>query len=153
MMKQSITITINGEPTVVEVEPRRLLLNLLREDLELTGTKEGCSTGTCGACTILIDGQPFLSCLTLAVAVDGRNVTTIEGLAKGGVLDPLQRSFVDNWGLQCGFCTPGMILSARALLNQNRSPSDEEIRTAISGNLCRCTGYQKIIEAIRGAVG
>ena len=150
-MKLSIKLTVNGTVHDIEVEPRKTLLAVLRDQLALTGTKEGCSTGDCGACTVLLDGQPVTSCLVLAASADGREITTIEGLAEDGRLHPVQQAFIDVGGLQCGFCTPGMIMSAVALLRDNPSPTDTEIRSALAGNLCRCTGYTKILEAIRKA--
>ncbi len=150
-MKRIINITINGLPYEVAVEPRRTLAEMLRYDLELTGTKIGCATGDCGACTVLLDGEPVFSCLVLAVEAEGREVLTIEGVADDGKLHPIQQAFVEVGAVQCGFCTPGMILSALALLKSNPAPTEVEIRRAISGNLCRCTGYQKIIEAINEA--
>ena len=150
-MKASIEITVNGELYQEEVEPRTTLLELLRQRLYLTGTKEGCGLGDCGTCIVLFDGKPVNSCLMLAVDADGREVTTIEGLAKEGKLDPLQQSFIDKGAVQCGFCTPGMILSAKALLNQNPAPGETEIKQALSGVLCRCGAYQKIIEAVQAA--
>ena len=150
-MKLSIQLTVNGTVHDIEVEPRKTLLAVLRDQLALTGTKEGCSTGDCGACTVLLDGQPVTSCLVLAASADGREITTIEGLAEDGRLHPVQQAFIDVGGLQCGFCTPGMIMSAVALLRDNPSPTDTEIRSALAGNLCRCTGYTKILEAIRKA--
>jgi aerobic carbon-monoxide dehydrogenase small subunit len=152
-MKKIITLTVNGEPVERAVEPNRTLLSFLREDLGLTGAKHGCGLGDCGACTVILDGKPVNSCLVLAVQADGREVLTIEGLAENGRLHPIQEAFVDTGGIQCGFCTPGMILSAKALLDENPKPTELEIRTAISGNLCRCTGYQKIVEAILAAAG
>jgi carbon-monoxide dehydrogenase small subunit len=134
-----------------EVPDNRLLINLLRYDLGLTGTKEGCSVGVCGACTVLIDGQPVSSCLTLVVMTDGVEVLTIEGLAEGDHLHPLQRAFIESGGFQCGICTPGQIMAAKTLLEVNPQPSKEEIQTWMMGNLCRCTGYYKIIEAIQAA--
>ncbi len=150
-MKVSVNLTVNGEPVEVAVEPNRTLVQLLREDLGLTGTKHGCGLGDCGACTVLLDGKPVNSCLVLALQARGREVLTIEGLAENGNLHPIQRAFVDLGAIQCGFCTPGMILSAKALLDENPKPTEKEIRTAISGNLCRCTGYQKIVEAVQEA--
>jgi carbon-monoxide dehydrogenase small subunit len=148
-MKVPIQLKVNGMAHKTEVEPRRTLLELIREDLELTGTKEGCGLGECGTCTVLLDGKPIKSCITLAVQVNGREVTTIEGLEKAdGTLHPLQQAFIDHGAIQCGFCTPGMILSAKALLDENPKPTELEVRQAIAGNLCRCTGYQKIVEAI-----
>ncbi len=150
-MKVLIQITVNGEMKQAAVETNTTLTQFLREDLELTGTKHGCGLGDCGACTVLLDGKPVNSCLVLAVQAAGREVLTIEGLAENGKLHPIQQAFVDNGAIQCGFCTPGMILSAKALLDANPRPTEQEIRTAISGNLCRCTGYQKIVEAITAA--
>jgi carbon-monoxide dehydrogenase small subunit len=150
-MKRIITLTVNGETVEAAVEPNRTLLQLLREDLGLTGTKHGCGLGDCGACTVIMDGKPVNSCLVLAVQSNGREILTIEGLAENGELHPLQQAFVDQGGIQCGFCTPGMILSAKALLDEKPKPTELEIRTAISGNLCRCTGYQKIVQAIQAA--
>jgi len=152
-MKKIITLTVNGEPVERAVEQNRTLLSFLREDLGLTGAKHGCGLGDCGACTVILDGKPVNSCLVLAVQADGREVLTIEGLAENGRLHPIQEAFVDTGAIQCGFCTPGMILSAKALLDENPKPTELEIRTAISGNLCRCTGYQKIVEAILAAAG
>jgi aerobic carbon-monoxide dehydrogenase small subunit len=150
-MKTIIKLTVNGETVEAAVEPNRTLLQFLREDLGLTGSKHGCGLGDCGACTVIMDGKPVNSCLVLAVQSNGREVLTIEGLAENGTLHPLQQAFVDQGAIQCGFCTPGMILSAKALLEENPKPTELEIRTAISGNLCRCTGYQKIVEAIQAA--
>jgi carbon-monoxide dehydrogenase small subunit len=151
-MKVLIQLKVNGMAYKMEVEPRRTLLELIREDLELTGTKEGCSLGECGSCTVLLDGKPIKSCITLAVQANGREVTTIEGLEKAdGTLHPLQQAFIDHGAIQCGFCTPGMVLSAKALLDENPKPTELEVRHAIAGNLCRCTGYQKIVEAILSA--
>ena len=153
-MKVQVQLKVNGLPYKVEVEPRRTLLELIREDLELTGTKEGCGLGECGTCTVLLDGKPIKSCITLAVQANGREVTTIEGVEKpDGTLHPLQQAFIDHGAIQCGFCTPGMILSAKALLDENPRPTELEVRKAIAGNLCRCTGYQKIVEAIMAAAG
>lgn len=147
-MKMRIDLKVNHELWDIEVEPHRTLLEVLREDLGLTGTKEGCGLGACGACTVLIDGAPILSCLTLAVDVENKSITTIEGLAKDGQPHPIQLAFVNHGAIQCGFCTPGAIISAKALLDKNRKPSHEEIQEAMSGNLCRCTGYIKIIKAV-----
>ncbi len=146
-----VSIEVNGQRYERTVEARTTLLEFLREHLQLMGTKEGCGLGECGACTVLLDGRPVNSCLVLAVQAGGRSVLTIEGLAPDGELHPLQKAFVDCGAIQCGFCTPGMILSAKALLDANPAPSEEEIREAISGNLCRCTGYVKIVEAIQTA--
>jgi carbon-monoxide dehydrogenase small subunit len=149
MEKRTITFTINDELVSLAVEPHWTLLRVIRDELRLTGTKEGCGEGDCGTCTVLVDGKAVNSCLILAVDADGKTITTIEGLAQGGELHPLQKAFIEKGAVQCGFCTPGMILSAKALLDGNPHPSEEEIRSAISGNLCRCTGYVKVIEAIR----
>ena len=143
-----IRLTVNGRPYEREVDAETRLLDLLREDLHLTGTKEGCGEGECGACTVLIDGRPINSCLVLAPQVDGADVLTIEGIADGDRLHPIQQAFVDAGGVQCGFCTPGFIMSTYALLNVVPDPSDDEILTALEGNLCRCTGYSKIVEAV-----
>ena len=145
-----ITLTINGQETTVDVEPRLLLVHLIREKLDLTGTHIGCDTTSCGACTVILDGKAVKSCTIFAVQANGRNIETIEGVANGG-LHPLQEGFWEKHGLQCGYCTPGMIMSAKAFLEENPAPTDEEIRWAISGNLCRCTGYVKIVEAIQYA--
>lgn len=147
-MKQLITLKVNGESYEVAVEPRTILLDVLREEFGLTGAKRACDFGNCGTCTVLIDGKPVLSCLTLAMDAVGKDVVTVEGMARDGQLHPLQQAFIAHGAIQCGFCTPGMLLSAKALLDQNRRPTDEEVREAISGNLCRCTGYHKIVEAI-----
>jgi aerobic carbon-monoxide dehydrogenase small subunit len=140
---------LNGHPAELRCEPSRILLDLLREDLHLTGTKRGCDLGTCGCCTVLVDGRPTLSCLTLARLVEGRSVDTIEGLSPAQGLSPVQRAFVEHGATQCGFCTPGFVVTATALLNAHPHPSRDEIERAISGNLCRCTGYTKIVEAIQ----
>ncbi len=150
-MKQPIRIFVNGEEYEVLVRPNELLVDVLRDRLDLTGTKEACGTGDCGACTVLVDGKPVNSCLTLAVEVSGKNILTIEGLARGGKLHPIQESFIEEGAVQCGFCTPGMILSAKALLDETPHPSEEEIKRGIAGNFCRCTGYKKIIKAIQTA--
>ncbi|MBI4962025.1 MAG: (2Fe-2S)-binding protein [Desulfomonile tiedjei] len=152
-MKTLIQLVVNGETVEAAVEPNHTLAQFLREDLGLTGTKHGCGVGDCGACTVILDGKPVNSCLVLAVQARGREVLTIEGLAENGKLHPIQQAFVDKGAIQCGFCSPGMILAAKALLEQNPKPTELEIRTAISGNLCRCTGYQKIVEAIQEAAG
>jgi carbon-monoxide dehydrogenase small subunit len=146
-----IAVTVNGQEHSLDVEPRLLLVHLLREKLGLTGTHVGCDTTSCGACTVLVDGTPIKSCTHFAVQVDGRQVTTVEGLAQGRQLHPIQEGFKEEHGLQCGFCTPGMMLVTSALLEENPSPSDEEIRWAISGNICRCTGYQNIVKAVHWA--
>jgi carbon-monoxide dehydrogenase small subunit len=146
-----ITVTVNGKPYSVEVEPRLLLVHFLRENLGLTGTHVGCDTTSCGACTVLVDGVPIKSCTHFAVQVDGREVKTVEGLAQGGELHPIQQGFKEEHGLQCGFCTPGMMLVSSALLEENSNPSEQEIRWALSGNICRCTGYQNIVKAVQWA--
>jgi carbon-monoxide dehydrogenase small subunit len=143
-----ITITVNGEKRMAEVEPRLLLAHLLRQGLRLTGTHTGCDTTNCGACTVLVDGRPIKSCTMLAVQADGREVTTVEGLATASELHPLQEGFKDEHGLQCGFCTPGMMMAAKGLLDENPNPTEEEVRWALSGNLCRCTGYQNIVKSV-----
>ena len=143
-----VTITVNGTPRSAEVEPRLLLVHVLRETLSLTGTHIGCDTTSCGACTVLVDGTPVKSCTYLAVQADGRAVTTVEGLAAGGTLHALQEGFKEEHGLQCGFCTPGMMLTAKALLETNPNPTEDEVRWALSGNLCRCTGYQNIVKSV-----
>lgn len=148
-MKRRIELKINGEQFDLEIDEHRTLLEVLRENLELTGTKKSCDEGNCGACTVLLDGKPANSCLLLAVEAQGKEITTIEGLMVDGKLHPLQEAFVTKGAIQCGFCSPGMILSAKALLDENPKPTEEEIRKAIEGNLCRCTGYQKIVEAIK----
>ncbi|NLM42972.1 MAG: (2Fe-2S)-binding protein [Clostridiales bacterium] len=150
-MKHSISFTINGEKVHLEVEPHKTLLNMIREDLNLTGAKEGCGAGECGSCTVIVDGKAVNSCMMLAVEADGKEIITVEGLAKNGVLDALQESFINNAALQCGYCTPGMLMSAKALLMRNPKPSEEEIKEAIAGNLCRCTGYKVIVDAIKEA--
>jgi carbon-monoxide dehydrogenase small subunit len=143
-----VTISVNGERRTADIEPRLLLAHLLRQGLKLTGTHTGCDTTNCGACTVLYDGQPVKSCTMLAVQADGHEVTTVEGLAGASELHPLQEGFKDEHGLQCGFCTPGMMLAAKALLDENPDPTEDEIRWALSGNLCRCTGYQNIVKAV-----
>jgi len=148
---KEINITVNNKPYQLSIPPWRTLLEVIREDLGLTGTKEGCGLGECGACTVIMEGKAVNSCLVLATEADGKQITTIEGLADGDKLHPLQQAFVDHGGLQCGFCTPGMIMSAKALLDENPTPSEEEIKRGIAGNLCRCTGYTKIIESIKAA--
>jgi carbon-monoxide dehydrogenase small subunit len=142
---------VNGEPYELEVEPHRTLLEVVRDDLHLTGAKEGCGTGDCGACSMVVDGRLVTSCLLLALEANGADVLTIEGLASDGRLHPLQQAFLDHGAVQCGFCIPGMILAAKCLLDRNPRPSEEEIRHAIAGNLCRCTGYVKIVQAIAAA--
>jgi aerobic carbon-monoxide dehydrogenase small subunit len=143
-----VRITVNGERRTVEVEPRLLLAHMLRQGLKLTGTHTGCDTTNCGACTVLFDGSPIKSCTMLAVQADGHEVTTVEGLAGQSELHPVQEGFKDEHGLQCGFCTPGMMMAAKALLDQNPDPTEEEVRWALSGNLCRCTGYQNIVKSV-----
>ena len=146
-----LSFFVNGEPVSLDTDPQRRLLDILREDLGLTGTKEGCSEGECGACTVLVDHEAVHACLTLAAQLSGRHVETIEGLEKSGELDILQRAFVEEIAVQCGFCTPGMIMSAKALLLKNPNPTPEEIRTALSGNICRCSGYVQIVNAVSRA--
>ena len=148
-MKQLLKLRVNGEDHEAYADPRRNLAEVLREELGLRGTKEGCSTGYCGACTVLIDGKPVKSCLIFAHQAQGREITTIEGLAQDGELDPLQQAFIDGFAVQCGFCTSGMLMSAKALLTENHRPSEEDIKKAIVGNLCRCSGYKKIVESIQ----
>ena len=151
MADQKIRVTVNGTPHEAEVEPRLLLVHFIREVLRLTGTHIGCDTTTCGACTVLLDGQPIKSCTAFAVQANGRQVMTVEGLEKDGKLDPIQEGFYQEHGLQCGFCTPGMLMTGYALLKKNGSPSEADIRWAISGNLCRCTGYVNIVKSIQHA--
>ena len=146
-----VTVTVDGERRAADVEPRLLLAHLLRQGFGLTGTHTGCDTTSCGACTVLVDGQPVKSCTMLAVQADGHAVTTVEGLAGPSELHPLQESFKDEHGLQCGFCTPGMMLAAKALLDENPDPTEDEVRFALSGNLCRCTGYQNIVKSVLAA--
>jgi len=151
-MKVELKLVVNGNTYTVYVSPWMTLLDVLRNELQLTGTKSGCNTGECGACTVLIGGKAVKSCLVLAAQVQGREIVTIEGLeGEEGRLHPLQQAFIDHFAVQCGFCTPGMILSAKALLDKNPSPTEEEVRVALSGNLCRCTGYVKIVEAVLAA--
>ena len=150
-MEQKVTVSVNGQPRSAEVEPRLLLVHLLREKLGLTGTHVGCDTTNCGACTVLLDGTPIKSCTFFAVQADGREVTTVEGLASNGQLHPVQDGFKQEHGLQCGFCTPAMLLVAAALLEENSDPTEEDVRWAISGNICRCTGYQNIVKAVQWA--
>ncbi|HEX8809214.1 MAG: (2Fe-2S)-binding protein [Acidobacteriota bacterium] len=150
-MKRTIALSINGKSHADEVEPRLLLIHYLREMASLTGPHIACETSTCGACTVMLDGKAVKSCTMFAVQADGRKILTIEGLATNGKLDPLQEAFWNEHGLQCGFCTPGMILTAKQLLNDNPNPTDEEIRKSIEGNLCRCTGYQHIVNAVKAA--
>jgi len=151
MPKLSLRLRVNGEPYDLEVEPHRTLLEVVRDDLHLTGAKEGCGTGDCGACSMIVDGRLVTSCLLLAPEANGADVLTIEGLARDGRLHPLQQAFLDHGAVQCGFCTPGVILAAKCLLDRNPRPSEEDIRHAIVGNLCRCTGYTKIVQAIAAA--
>lgn len=152
MAKVNITLNVNGDRYPIAVEPWRTLSEVLREDLNLTGTKIGCETGDCGACTVLINGKSVTSCLSLAIESDGKEITTIEGLAtQGDILHPIQEAFVEQGAIQCGYCTPGMILSAKYLLDQNPEPTESEIRQALSGNLCRCTGYNLIVKAVMDA--
>lgn len=150
---KKLKLIVNDVVYELETRPERRLLDVLRDELHLTGTKEGCSEGECGACTVLIDGKPADSCLVLVGQVDGCHITTIEGLSDGNELHTLQQAFIQAGAVQCGYCTPGMILSAKAVLDQNPNPSEEEIRKGLSGNLCRCTGYQKIVDAVRLAAG
>lgn len=151
MNKINVSLVLNGEPKEITVEPNLTLLEVIRDVFGLTGTKEGCGKGECGACTVLVDNKPVNSCLVLISQVEGKNVTTIEGLSSNGDLDTLQQKFIEEGAVQCGYCTPGMIMSAKALLLQNSKPTEEEIKRAISGNLCRCTGYTKIVRAIKSA--
>ena len=153
MAKRLVALTVNGRPREDAVADHMLLLDYLRQTVGLTGTKEGCDGGECGACTVLIDGEPRLACITLAASCEGRNVETIEGLAIDGRMSRLQQAFHEKLGTQCGFCTPGMIMAAEALLRRNAHPAEIEIREALSGNLCRCTGYVKIIESVQAAAG
>jgi aerobic carbon-monoxide dehydrogenase small subunit len=148
-----VKVTVNGETYERDVEPRKLLIHFLRDDLDLTGSHIGCDTGNCGACSVIVDGVLLKSCMMLAVQADGAKIETVEGLAQDGELNGLQQAFSDYHGLQCGYCTPGMLMSATALLRSNPHPNDDEIRKAIQGNLCRCTGYVNIVEAIKAAAG
>ena len=150
-MKKMIKLKVNKETMEIAVDPHRTLLEVIREQLNLTGTHKGCDEGECGACTVLMNGKPVTSCLILAVEAEGKEITTIEGLAEGQILHPLQESFVNHGGIQCGFCTPGMILTAKAFLDENSDPTPEEVKKALSGNLCRCTGYTQIIESVLDA--
>jgi carbon-monoxide dehydrogenase small subunit len=150
-MTMRVTITVNGEERTADVEARHLLVRFLRDDLGLTGTHWGCDTSNCGTCVVLFDGEPVKSCTVLAAMASGHSVRTVEGLESGGELDPVQQGFIEEHGLQCGFCTPGMMLTARALLDKNPDPTGQEIREAISGQLCRCTGYLNIVRAVRWA--
>ena len=148
MEKINLKMIVNGNQVSVKINPFARLLDVLREDLHLTGTKEGCGVGECGACTVIVDGETVNTCLTLAASMEGKCITTIEGIAANDELHPIQQAFIDHAALQCGFCTPGLVLSAKALLDKYPHPSKEEIKVAISGNLCRCTGYQQVVEAI-----
>ena len=150
-MKKNISVTINGHVYEAEVEPRQLLVHFLRETIGLTGTHVGCVIGECGACSVLLDGKVVKSCLHFAVQADGREVTTIEGLAKDGQLNPVQEAFVKNYAFQCGYCTPGMVMTSVALLQENPNPSEAEIRRGLAGNLCMCTGYVQIVDAVKEA--
>lgn len=153
MKKQILSVTVNGDLVDVAIAPNATLLEVLRDQLGLHGVKEGCSEGVCGACTVLMNDRPVRSCITLALEAAGASITTIEGVAQEGKLHPVQEAFIAKGAVQCGFCTPGMILSAKALLERNNQPTDEEIKTALAGNFCRCTGYAKILEAVRVAAG
>jgi carbon-monoxide dehydrogenase small subunit len=148
---KDIKLTVNGNEYEISIKPNATLLDTIREDLGLTGTKEGCGNGECGACTVIIDGKTANSCITLAVEANGKKITTIEGLSQGEKLHPIQEAFVEVGGLQCGFCTPGMILSSKVLLDANPNPTEEQIRKGLEGNFCRCTGYTKIIESVKAA--
>lgn len=150
-MKKTITLEVNGVAETAEVEVGQTLLRFLRDGLDLTGTKEGCNEGECGSCMVLLDGRPVNSCLVLAVEADGRSVTTVEGLSKEGLLHPLQKAFLSRAAVQCGFCTPGRVVSAAALLCENPDPSEDDVKKALAGNLCRCTGYRQIVDAVREA--
>jgi len=152
-MKQPIRLEVNGQVHDLLVAPNQTLLEVLRESLELMGTKRGCDQGACGSCTVLIDDEPHLSCLTLAVAVAGQRIMTIEGLAQGGELHSLQKAFIEKGAVQCGFCTPGMILTAKSILDEEEHPSEDSLRKKMAGNLCRCTGYKKILEAVVSSAG
>lgn len=151
-MKYKLNFILNNEEIEHYVDSNRTLLNMIREDFDLTGAKEGCGAGECGACTVLVDGKPVNACLMFAVEADGKEILTIEGLSNGTKLDELQISFIENAALQCGYCTPGMVITAKALLIENDNPTEEEVKEALSGNLCRCTGYKKIIEAVMDVV-
>ena len=152
-MKSAVTMTVNGASRTAEIEPRTLLVHLLREHLNLTGTHIGCDTSNCGACTVWLDGEAVKSCTVLAVQADGHDVTTIEGISENGELHAMQQAFHESHGLQCGYCTPGMVMTAIKLLEQNPAPTDDEIRHGLEGNLCRCTGYENIVAAVRSAAG
>ena len=149
--KHAVEFVVNGEAVSIEVDVRELLLHTLRDTLNLTGTKEGCTTGACGACAVILDGRPVNSCLVLTASIGGSEVLTVEGLSDGEVLDPLQEAFIEFGATQCGYCIPGMLMTSRALLDENPNPSEDEIRSALSGNICRCTGYVKIVEAVKHA--
>jgi len=151
MKQEEILLKVNGTDYRLNIETRRTLLEVLRENLGLTGTKKSCNEGNCGACTVLMDGRPVASCLVLAIDAQGKEILTIEGLSEGEKLHPIQEAFLKHGGIQCGFCTPGMVMSAKALLDENLKPTTTEIRKAISGNLCRCTGYQHIVDSIKAA--
>lgn len=151
LAKIPVSFSVNGELQEILVQPWQTLLDALRDELRLTGTKEGCGNGNCGACTVILNGRAIDSCCMLAAEAQGQDILSVEGLAQNGVLDPLQKAFIEHDALQCGFCTPGLLMSARAFLNQNPHPSEREIRLAIAGNLCRCTGYDKIVRAIQAA--
>ena len=150
-MKKELKLTVNGEPYQLFIEPKRLLVEILRNELGLTGTKRGCDSSSCAACTVLLDGRAVKSCSILALQANGRSITTIEGLADGPNLHPIQQSFIDHWAFQCGFCTSGQIMAAKALLDENPNPTMEEVKLAMDGHLCRCTGYNMIVEAILAA--
>jgi carbon-monoxide dehydrogenase small subunit len=151
MTNHRVTLMINGEYGQVDVSSNMTLLQMLRDKLALTGTKNGCNAGECGACTVLLDGEPVNSCMVLAVECDGKQILTVEGLVKDGVLDPLQQTIIEHGGVQCGFCTPGILISSRALIDRTPDPSDDDIREALVGNLCRCTGYLRIVDAVKEA--
>jgi aerobic carbon-monoxide dehydrogenase small subunit len=151
MAERTISLTVNGQPRVVQVEEHMTLLTLIRENLKLTGTKEGCGEGDCGACSVILGGELVNACLVLAVQVDGKELLTIEGVGTEEQLHPIQQAFIDQGAVQCGYCTPGMVLASKALLDKKPNPSEEEIRQGLSGNLCRCTGYQKIVDAVKMA--
>jgi carbon-monoxide dehydrogenase small subunit len=151
MAYHKITLTVNGESEQIDITSNMTLMQMLREKLALTGTKNGCAAGECGACTVLLNGEPVNSCMVLAAECDGAEIITVEGLAQDGQLDPIQTALVETGGIQCGYCTPGVLITARALLNRNPNPSDEEIRAALVGNLCRCTGYVRILDAVKAA--
>jgi carbon-monoxide dehydrogenase small subunit len=153
MATHTITVTVNGEKEHLDVPSNLTLLQMLREKLALTGTKDGCSAGECGACTVLVDGEPVNSCVVLAVEIDGAEIITVEGLERDGQLDRIQHSFVQEGAVQCGFCTPGMLISARSLLDRNPAPTEEDVREALVGNLCRCTGYTRIVRAVQKVAG